>query len=137
MQCECPECVMKRDEASDDILRRRQAELYASMMYVPPISIVEVDGKYIISTADRVLIDDKYPVPSVVSPQSVSAIWGTVMTEPEPEPIAPPPINWLTHQKPLTDTVAERAAFLKKEGLACPTVIEPDDIKAISRSRVW
>ncbi len=87
VQCECPECVMKRE--------------------------------------------------AVLSPGSVSKIWGTVFGEPVDEPIAPPPINWLTHQSPLTDTVAERAAFLKKEGLACPTEITPDDIEAINHGKMW
>ncbi len=65
----------------------------------------------------------------------ISGIWGMLPDEPKDEPAAPPPINWLTHQKPLTDTPAERAAFLKKEGLACPTVITPDDVEDIWRAR--
>ncbi len=65
----------------------------------------------------------------------LSAIWGIITTEPKPEPVAPPPINWLTHQKPLTDTVEQRAAFLKKQGISCPTEITPDDIEAIGRIR--
>jgi hypothetical protein len=85
VQCECPECVMKRE--------------------------------------------------AVLSPGSVSKIWGTVFGEPEAEPIAPPPINWITNMKPDTDTVEQRAAFLKKQGLACPTEITPDDIEAIGRLR--
>jgi hypothetical protein len=72
---------------------------------------------------------------AVLSPDSISKIWGTVFGEPVDEPIAPPPINWLTNMKPDTDTVEQRAAFLKKEGLACPTEITPDDVEAIGRVR--
>ncbi len=84
VQCECPECVVRREKA-----------------------------------------------------MGLSAIWGIISTDgpPDPEPIAPPPTRWLTNLKPDTDTVEQRAAFLKKSGLACPTEITPDDIEAIGRIR--
>ncbi len=68
---------------------------------------------------------------------ALSGMWGIGITiqPPEPEPdIAPLPIDWVTNLKPLTDTVAERAAFLLKQGLTCPTVIDDDDVNAIGNA---
>ncbi len=57
-----------------------------------------------------------------------------ITTTPVDEPLAPPPIDWVTNMKPLTDTVEQRAAFLLKQGIACPTTIDADDVNAIGNA---
>ncbi len=107
VECQCPQCVAKREADTPECTEKEARELW------------------------DFLTRAKYE--GVLSPGSISAIWGMLPDEPVADPIAPPPINWLTHQKPLTDTVPQRAAFLKKSGLTCPTEITPDDIDIFGR----
>ncbi len=71
----------------------------------------------------------------VLSPASISKMYGLgITTQPAESDIAPPPTKWLTNMKPDTDTVEQRAAFLLKQGIACPTTIDADDVNAINNA---
>ncbi len=116
VQCQCPDCVIRQEH------KAARSAMYPVYSVLSPQSASKMWGPH------------TYDVADMQKHLGVSKMWGYI-AEPKAEPIAPPPINWLTHQKPLTDTVEQRAAFLKKQGLACPTEITPDDIEAIGRIR--
>ncbi len=155
VECQCPQCVLKREAA--EVVEMLSAIPTPPMWYPPPgmsVQCAECQFKReVAETTAWYAAKAQAETPdctekearelwgfltrakheAVLSPDSISKIWGMLPDEPKDEPIAPPPINWLTHQKPLTDTVPQRAAFLKKEGLACPTEITPDDIDIFGR----